>query len=205
MTEDRTIHELRAEYGQVASGLLNDYHADLDAIREIRGPDEGGYLDQLTAEQRMTLLREQKVEKVQDVRTQTLDAAVAEHEQYEREVVKRRDVLKQRLFGVTNADAAARAATATESDLAAMLDYAALSGNEELAKAAFVAAHTRGAGDLLSRYFDEQDPAGRDLYAEWSEVPTEDALLRQRESIPEMVGDPGHEWLTPPARAGGAW
>jgi hypothetical protein len=204
MAEDRTIHELTEEYGMAASALLNGYHAEIDAIRATRNPETGGYLDQLNDEQRMTLLREQKAEKAQAVRAQAIEAAAAEHEQYERDVSERRALLKNRLFSVGGADGAAalaRTVTASTDDLSALLDVALQAGNEELGRAVFVAAERRGSGDLMSRYFDEQSPEGRDLYAEWLDAPTDEMLERQRESIPVMVHEPGHEWLTPPLRA----
>jgi hypothetical protein len=205
MTDDRTIHELTQEYGMAASAILDGYHGSIDEIRDMRTPEAGGYLDQLTDEQRMALLREQKAEKVQDVRAQAIEAAEAEHEQYERAVSARRTFLKTRLFSVTGPDGASaltRTVTASDAELGALLDVALQADNKDLARAVFLAAQRRGAGDLMGRYFDELDPEGRDMYAEWTEVPTNDALQRQRESIPLMVRDPGSGWLTPPARVG---
>ncbi len=206
MTEEKTIHELREEYGQAASGLLNGYHAALDEVRATRTPAEDGYLDRLDDEQRMGLLREQKAEKAQAVRAQAIEAAVAEHEQYQRDVRERRAFLKNRLFSVTGADGAAaltRTVTSSEEDLGALLDVALQADNAELGRAVFVAAERRGSGDLMGRYFDALDPGARDLYAEWVDAPPDELLERQRENIPVMVREPAREWLTPPARAGG--
>lgn len=202
MTE-RTIHEIRAEYGEKASAILNGYHETLDTIRDSHTPDEGTYLDRLTDDQRMNLLREQKAERADDARSRALEEYTAEHERYEAEARERRAWLKGRLFSVTGPDGAAalsRTVTASEGELSAYLDAAIQAGNEDLARAVFVAAERRGSGDILGRYFDEMAPEARDLYAEWTQAPTEEMLKRQREGVELVVREPDYDRLIPPAR-----
>jgi hypothetical protein len=152
----------------------------------------------------MGLLREQKAGRADDAHRQTLEAYTAEVERYHDEVAQRRTHLKGRLFGVEGPDGAAalsRTVLASEGELSAYLDVALQAGNKDLARAVFVAAERRGSGDLMARYFDEIEPEARALYNEWSELPTEEALERQRENIERVVRPPDYDRLMPYARA----
>ena len=110
--------------------------------------------------------------------------------------------LKGQLFGEQNADRIERVALASDEELARLMDRAALAESRELAQAVFMEASERGGGDLMARYFDEVDSEARSLYAEWSEMPTQEALERQVQNIERVVEAPDYERLMPPARAG---
>ena len=201
MTE-KTVHGMQAEHGQKAAGILNGYHATIDAIRGERQPEAGAYLDRLTDEQRMDLMREQKTERAGAARREALEAYTAAVEGYHEGL---QGHLKGHLFGVGGPDGAAalsRTVTASEGELAAYLDVAEQAGNRDLARAVFVAAKRRGSGDLMARYFDNVDPEARELYQEWAAIPPAEVLERQREGIERVVAEPDPDRLMPPPRVG---
>jgi hypothetical protein len=164
---DKTIPEIQAEHGAKASAILTGFQDSLQEIREIREPEEGAYLERLSPEGRVRLLRDQKVERAEDAHTRTLEEYTAEVERYHEALSERTQSLKERLFGVSGPDGAAalsRTVTASQGELEAYLDVAVQAGNRDLARAVFVAAERRGSGDLMARYFDEVDQEARDLY-----------------------------------------
>lgn len=195
----KTIHEIKAEHSAKAGGIMTRYQDEIREIRDQRTPPEGAYLDRLTDGQRLLLLREQKEQKAAEAHERTVREYGREVERYQAALSERAGALKSRLFGVGDAGALARAATATDAELRGMLEDASLAGSEDLARAVLVAAHGRGAGDLMARYFDGADPEARELYAEWSDVPPAEILQRQRESVGRVVQMPDPDSLTPPA------
>ncbi len=118
-------------------------------------------------------------------------------ERYQADLSERTDALKGRLFGVSDAGALSRAALADEGELSTLLDVASQAGNGDLARAVFVAAHHKGAGDLVARYFDGIDPEARGLYGELSDAPSPELLERQRTTIDRVVQMPDPDSLTP--------
>ncbi len=202
--DGKTVQEIQAEHGAKGPGILAGYQDAVDEIRAETEPEAGAYLDRLTDEQRMRLLRDQKARKADDAHREAREAYSAEVERYHGELAKRREHLKGRLFGVGGPDGAAalsRTVTATEGELSAYLDVAEQAGNRDLARAVFVAAERRGLGDLMARYFDGMDPEARDLYAEWSAIPPAEILERQKENVERVVQAPDHDSLIPFARA----
>ena len=200
----KTIHEIKEEHGRNAATILTDYQDATQEIRAERDPEEGAYLKRLTPQQRWGLLREQKAGRADEAHRKTLEAYTAEVERYHDELAQRCTHLKGRLFGVEGPDGASalsRTVLASEGELTAYLDVAIQADNRGLARAVFVAAERRGSGDLMVRYFDEIDPEARTLYAEWSELPTEEILERQRENIERVVQPPDYDRLTAYARA----
>ncbi len=201
----KTTTDIIAEHQKNAGEIMLGYEDTKQEIREGMEPEEGAYLDRLTPEQRMRLLREQKGSRADEAHRQTLEAYTTEMERYHDELAQRRAHLKKHLFGVDGPDGAAalsRTVLASEGELAAYLDVALQAGNEDLARAVFVAAERRGSGDLMARYFDEVDPGARSLYAEWSEMPTQQKLEQQRENIERIVQPPDYDRLMPTARVG---
>ena len=71
-------------------------------------------------------------------------------------------------------------------------------GSEDLARAVLVAAHRRGTGDIMARYFEHVDPEARELYGEWTDVPAAEVLERQKDSIERVVQMPDPDSLTSP-------
>jgi hypothetical protein len=199
----KTTQDIIQEHQRNASALLIGYQDALSEIRESRDLEDGAYLDRLTDEQRMSVLRERKAERASEAHQQTLEVYREEVQRYQDELAQRRAHLKKRLFSVEGPDGAAalsRAITATEGELAAYLDVAEQAGNQDLARAAFVAAERRGLGDLMHRFFDEVDQEAGTFYQEWSQLPPGDVLQCQRESIERVVQPPDYERLMPPAR-----
>ena len=203
MTE-KTVAEIKQEHGRNAADILTGYQDTTDEVRAEEELAVGAYLDHLTPEQRYAALRQQKVERVDEAHREALEAYTTEVERYHSGLAQRRTHLKKQLFGVGGPDGAAalsRTVLASEGELAAYLDVAIQAGNEDLARAVFVAAERKGFGDLMARYFDEVDNEARALYNEWSALPTEEALERQRESIERVVQPPDYDRLMPYATA----
>jgi hypothetical protein len=200
ISEARTIPEIQQEYGAKASEILTHWHNTLDEIKGDREPEAGAYLDRLSDQQRLELLREQKERSVDEVRARTIDEYREHLESYHGELAERTNYLQERLYKVENTSALSGAATAGEEGLSAMLNIARAAGDKTLARAVFVAAEQRGLGDLVARYFDEADPEARDLYNEWLEAPAAEVLERQREGVETIVHRPSVDSLTTPAR-----
>jgi hypothetical protein len=196
----KTTAEIIGEHQRNAGEIMLGYEDAKQEIREGLQLEEGAYLERLTSEQRFAALREQKIERAQEAYRQTLEAYIAEVERYHDELAQRRTYLKGRLFGEQNADRIERVALASDEELARLMDRAALAESRELAQAVFMEASERGAGDLMARYFDEVDSEARSLYAEWSELPTQERLERQVEEIERVVQPPDYERLMPTAR-----
>ncbi len=193
----KTIHEILAEHSAKAGSIMTGYQDEIQQIRATKKPAEGAYLDRLTDGQRFQLLREEKARKAAEAHERTIREYTREVDRYHAELAKRTSTLKARLFGVEDAGALSRAALADETELSTLLDVASQAGSEDLARAVLVAAHRRGAGDLMARYFDEVDPEARTLYQEWSDAPSAEVLERQRNSIARVVQMPDPDSLTP--------
>jgi hypothetical protein len=197
----RTVDEIVTQHGQGTAEIMNSYHDALDAIRAEREPEDGAYLDRLTDEQRMSLMREQKGAKASQAHEQAVRDYAEAVDTYYEDTQKKRQYIKKALFSVEGPEGAAlsRAITAEGEELEAYLDVAQQAGNRDLARAVFVAAERRGLGDLMARYFDEVDPEARGLYQEWSKLPSEETIERQRESIPLLLPPPDPDSLMPRA------
>ncbi len=193
----KTIHEIRAEHSAKAGAILTAYQDQIGEIRSTKTLPDGPYLDRLTDEQRFGLLREQKAQRAADAHERTLREYTREVERYHAALAERTSALKGRLFGVSDAGALSRAALADEGELSTLLDVATQAGSDDLARAVFVAAHNRGAGEVMSRYLDAADPEARELYGEWNDVPPPELLERQRSTIERVVQMPDPDSLTP--------
>ncbi len=198
----KTLKETMAKFGSSGAGTFNCYYEHLAELTAKREPEAGGYLDRLTAEQRMSLLREQKTERAREITRQAREDYAAEAERYHGELSRRTEYLRGRLFKVEDAGALSRAALATDAELGAMLELAAHAGNAGLGRAVFVASEQRGLGDLMAAFFDRIDPEGRELYQEYTEIPPPEILERQARSVEALIPDPDPDRLMPPARVG---
>ena len=194
----KTVDEIMAEFSAKGPQVLNDYHARLDEIRAIRQPGDGAYLDRLTDEQRMELLLEQKTEQAKEAHEKALKDYTEVVESYHSALAKRKGYIKQHLFGVEDAGALSRAATATDAELGVLLDIAAQAGNAELGRAVFVAAEQRELGNLMHDYFEKINPEGRELYQEWSRLPPQEILKRQQ-NVDAILPAPNPDSLMPRA------
>jgi hypothetical protein len=200
----KDLQTIQNEHSASATEIMNGYLDAINDIKSIREPDEGAYLDRLNDDQRLGLLREQKMERANEAHEQTIKAYTEEVERYHSQLSQRRTHLKKQLFHVDGPDGAAalsRAAIASEGDLAGLLDVAQQASNKDLARAAFVVAERKGYGDLLSRYFNEVDPDARSAYQEWSQLPSEEIQARQRENISRVIQPPDPDMLMPRAGA----
>lgn len=198
----KTVHEMQAEHGRASTEILSRYHEVLDALREEREPEAGAYLDRLTPEQRMGLMREQKTQKAGDARREALEAYTAAVEDYHEGLQSRQGRLKALLFGVDGPDGAAalsRTVTASDGELSAYLDVAELSGNEDLARAVFVAAERRNSGASWPATSTTWIPKRASSTRSGRPSPAE-VLERQRESVEQIVAEPDPGRLMPPPR-----
>jgi hypothetical protein len=194
----KTIYEIAEQFSSEGPSVINNYYTELDEIRGIRQSEAGSYLDRLTDEQRMGLLRDQKMEKA----TESYEHAFARYEgqveYHESQLEKRGNYITGELFKVEDAGALARAATASDAELGAMLELAAQAQNAELGRAVFVAAEQRGLGNLMKDYFDKLNPEGRELYEEYLAIPSPEILERRRD-IESILPAPNPDELMPRA------
>lgn len=200
MSEETTLEQIIAEHASKTAAIMNEYLDRTDEIRQEMAPEDGRYLDMLPDQERMSLLFGQKSEKAAEAYREAFDAYATQTAAFHQDHEARVRTLQERLFKVEDTAAASRAATATETELADMLDFASLSGNKDLGRAAFVAAHSRGAGHLVGRFFDEVDPDARGPYQEYAERVPRDVLERQGD-VGRVVQPPDLDRLMPPARA----
>ena len=200
----KSLAEINQEHARNATEIMLGYEDAKRQITEDMSLPDGAYLERLSPDQRMAALREHKAERADEAYQETRSAMYAEVERHHGELAQRRTHLKERLFkveGPEGAAALARAVLASEDELKDMFDIAALAGNEDLARAAFVAAERKGLGDLMHRFFDQVDGGARHAYAEWSELPSEETLERQVENIDRVVQPPDYDRLMPYASA----
>ena len=197
----RTVYEIQEQFSSEGPAIINNYHTELNEIRDIRQPEAGGYLDRLTDEQRMGLLREQKLEKAIAAHEHAASSYREQVEYYHRQLEKRRAHLTDRLFKVESADAGMKAAVATEGELREMLEYATLAGNSDIARAVFTAAHKKNLGDLMSEFW-EVDPEAQGLYQEYAEIPPQEILDRQLD-VEAVIPAPDPDSLMPTASFAG--
>jgi hypothetical protein len=198
---DKSIQVLKQEFSSSASSTLGSYQADLDEIKADMSPAGGAYLERLTDEQRMDLLREQKMERAKEITERARKDYTAVVERYHDALSKRADFLREHLFNVEDASALSRAALATDAELGAMMELASTASNAELGRAVFVAAEQRGLGEHMHTYFDKMKPEGRGLYQEWVEIPPAEVLQRQINNVDVVIPDPDPDALIPRATA----
>ena len=193
----KSLAEINQEHARNATEIMLDYEDAKRQITEDMSLPDGAYLERLSPDQRRAALGEHKAARADEAYQETRKAYTAEVERHHGELAQRRTHLKERLFKVEAADAVARTVFASDEDLATLMDRAVFTDNHELARAVFAEAAQRGAGDLLHRYFNEVDSEARSAYAEWSELPSEEALERQVENITRVVQPPDYERLMP--------
>jgi hypothetical protein len=123
-------------------------------------------------------------------------------DRFEERVHARRQELRAKNFFVESTEAVAAALGADEAALLDMRRTSELTGNEELGKVAFVAAHRRGLGNIVNSYLAAANPEARGAYEEWHELPDEAALQKKREAVDQLVEMPGVDRLMPRATVG---
>ena len=200
MTE-KTIAEIRQEFSAEAVRLMNARSSRTAEITALRHPEGDPYLlERLPEHERRKVLAEQKVALAEEDRRRLRHEYHRAHDRYQEAIRERTSFLNRRLFGVEGADSAAllaKAALAGEDELSSLLDVAAQSGNVELGRVAFLAAHRRRLGDLTHRYLTEVDPEAQALYAELSQAPPPETVERQRADGEQLIPAATAERLTP--------
>jgi hypothetical protein len=195
-----TIQEIKAEHGTNSATILTGWMDTQDEIRS-QGLQTGPYADRLTPEQRLSALQDQALERAKAAHEKTREAYLAEVGRFEQKVYEKRQELRRENFFVESTQAVAAALGASDSALMDMLQTAELSGNEELAKSAFVASHRRSLGDVMNAYF-EGRPEARSAYEQWLELPGEGDLQKKREAVDQLVQMPEVDRLMPRATVG---
>jgi hypothetical protein len=196
----KSIQEIQEEHSRNIAQIMMGFKDDQDQIQKA-GLEAGAYLDRLTSEQRLAVRQDQALEKAREAHERTLAAYRAEVDRYEEQVHAKRQELRAKNFFVESTEAVSAALGADDSALMDMLETSALTGNVELGKAAFVAAHRRGLGNIVNSYL-EANPEARGAYEEWHELPDEAALQKKREAVDQLVEMPGVDRLMPRATVG---
>jgi hypothetical protein len=194
------IQEIKAEHGANTAVILTNWMDTQDQIRS-KGLEPGPYADRLEPEQRLSALQDQALEKAKVAHERTRRDYLAEVDRFEERVHARRQELRAKNFFVESTEAVAAALGADDAALLDMRQTSELTGNEELGKAAFVAAHRRGLGNIVNSYL-EANPEARSAYEEWHELPDEAALQKKREAVDQLVEMPGVDRLMPRATVG---
>jgi len=194
------IQEIKAEHGANTAVILTNWMDTQDQIRS-KGLEPGPYADRLEPEQRLSALQDQALEKAKVAHERTRRDYLAEVDRFEERVHARRQELRAKNFFVESTEAVAAALGADDAALLDMRQTSELTGNEELGKAAFVAAHRRGLGNIVNSYL-EANPETRGAYEEWHELPDEAALQKKREAVDQLVEMPGVDRLMPRATVG---
>ena len=138
MTE--TIPEMKAKQAQREAEMLRVWHAELDEIKAHAEPDAGPYLDRLSHEQRGEILREQKEDRLDRQRDVVLEEYTSTFDDFREAHDRRAKWLDKRLYHVEGPGAGAMvsgAVTASDEDLARMLEGAIRTNNAELGKVVF--------------------------------------------------------------------
>jgi hypothetical protein len=196
----KTIGEIQEEFASKSGEILNGHLDDVSRIKARSELTDGAYLDRLSPEQRMSVLREEKAEEARDVSEKAREAYAQEVESYLQDIAKRALYLRERLFEVEDAGALSRAALATDAELSTLMNIAAKAGNRELGKAVFAVAEGRGMGDLMMAYY-RLDPEAEELYAEYTSIPSEEILECRANSAEALIPDPDPDSLVSYATA----
>jgi hypothetical protein len=196
----KTIGEIQEEFASKSGEILNGHLDDVSRIKARSELTDGAYLDRLSPEQRMSVLREEKAEEARGVSEKAREAYAQEVESYLQDIAKRALYLRERLFEVEDAGALSRAALATDAELSTLMNIAAKAGNRELGKAVFAVAEGRGMGDLMMAYY-RLDPEAEELYAEYTSIPSEEILECRANSAEALIPDPDPDSLVSYATA----
>jgi hypothetical protein len=189
------IQEIKAEHGANTAVILTNWMDTQDQIRS-KGLEPGPYADRLEPEQRLSALQDQALEKAKVAHERTRRDYLAEVDRFEERVHARRQELRAKNFFVESTEAVAAALGADDAALLDMRQTSELTGNEELGKAAFVAAHRRGLGDVIAAYFERVNPEGHDAYQEWLDLPDPEAIETKRRAAEQAVQMPTIDRLT---------
>jgi hypothetical protein len=192
----KTYQEVLEEHQRRSAEIAMDA---MDAYAEIgaEGIEEGRYLDQLSPEQRLAILREQTTGKANEARARAVEENVAEAQRYADEVRELRRSLRPRLFDVANDALLAQVAVYSDEQLAAVFDTAVHTGRQDLAKAVFAEADKRRLGGLVNRFFREVNPEAGNLYQEWRALPSEEELERQIQNAERVIPEATEHQLMP--------
>lgn len=193
--------EVQQEHAKNSATIAHSYKDALDEIRAINTL-EGPYVDRLDGGQYRAALRELKETQAEEKRAKCAADYEAELVRHEQNVAALRQPLQQRLYGLSEAGTAAIPGLAASSPetVAETLEVAIMSGNKDLARAAFAIASHRGLGDVQSRYFNEVDPDARPVYESYLQLPGDEQLAERRRNVARLFPNPSPEYLMPPAK-----
>ncbi len=188
----KTIEQINAAHAERASGMLNGFLDERNRIRDEERLEDSPYLHRLTPEQRFAALQSQKTERVAELRRSVVEDYRAEVLDYHARLAHRREELEEELFGGgLDSRTLAAAASADDDALPRILQAAIAAGDAELARAAFVAAETRGLSEVTLSYL-QADPEAREVYRELKSIPSEEVRERQLDVervVPEVESE----------------
>jgi hypothetical protein len=130
----KTYTQLQQEFGATAPAILTGYLEGLDEIKE-QPLDTGGLDDYISGPEYQRLEYEQKMSKAVKAWEATRESYTAALQDHHEAVRSFKAKAEPELFHVESADAGSRAALATDAQLSQLMDYAAKTGNADLAKA----------------------------------------------------------------------
>jgi hypothetical protein len=156
-------------------------------------------LDDLSDEQRKSVLLKSKIAEAKDKRQAVKDEYAKTLKQTHEALAKRREELREDLYSIKDPTLLTRAVLASEEDLKSLTAAALQVGESgaDLLKACLVAGERRGLGDILSTIFQER-PDLQDLYHEWNALPPKEVLERQAQNVDAILPAPTIDRLTPP-------
>jgi len=194
-----TIYEIEKVGSERATELVRDWYTTLDEIKASRVEISGPHADLLTEEQRLQAAADAKAQKAAQ-KAQEYRSDYEELTQGRNDAVRSRTrKLHKELMTVESTSALAEARKGDVGALLDMVDMAAHAGNPEFARAAFSVAAKRQLGDVVAAYFDKVAPEARDLYAEYSQAPTEETLENRLADAARIFAAPDPRSLIPVA------
>jgi hypothetical protein len=204
MSKEASIQSIRSDYGREQTEIMHEYGNSVDEVAS-KGSEGVAHRDFMSYGQVEAIMIEEKQAEIAEHATQAREALRAAHERYESRLAERAGAVREQLFGgIENTDALTRAALASEEELRELIDMASFTGSKDIARVAFIVSAKRGYGDLVNRYLNEIDgsSATRDLYEEWTQIPSAELLDRQRENLDRLVSVPSRPQLLPRVSVG---
>ena len=199
---EENIGDIRVSFGREQTRIVHEYGDLVDRVaqRGSESVENREYMPYANVEKILLDSKEAELKAaVPEYRAQLREA----YDDYVERLNERADYVKSELFGgIEDSGALARAALATKEELEELMDMAAMTGNRELARIAFVAGERKGHGEIVHRFLTEVDPNARSLYEEFLSIPSEEQLARQRQNLDRLIAAPDRDRLIPRPKAG---
>jgi len=200
MSEQR-ISDIQAKHSEAAASILNGLYRRYDEIAEEKLDDGELHFGRLDDAQKAAALRDHRLDLATKARREAKHEYTESVRSYREQLEARKAEAEAELYGHgddSSADLLARAALASDQELANLAQLASKTGNTALRRAALVAGEQRGLASTLAETLDDQ---ARELYAEISDAPPTEVLDRVTgdAAIDAVVPVAGERQLSPPA------